>query len=163
MFPPLRSQTLVTHTPSSFCLMVHVCCLTNSSPEFSYTLCQPHLFLPSSLQNLRQKTALKKIIRSWFLKQRRKQQVPHEQVMLCPTKSKGNPDIVRLKWSKCRFAQLLQPREDMGLIHSSQPSSAVTDAAWNWRRNDDAGPFPSRCRSVTMEADSVLSTSLSAK
>lgn len=143
-------------------------CLAWLPPDLSYlissvSLTSSSLPLCPSKSHLRQKTAVKNNIRRLFLEERPQQQVPQEQVVLCPTKTKGNPDKVSLHWSKCSFAQLPQAREDMGLICSSQPSSAVTDAAWNWRRNDDAGPFPSRRCSVTMEADSTLSTSLSAK
>lgn len=143
-------------------------CLAWIPPDLSYlissvSLTSSYFPLYPSKSHLRQKTAFKNNIRRLFLEERPQQQVPHEQALLCATKTKGNPDKVSLHWSKCGFAQLLQAREDMGLIWSSQPSSAVTDAAWNWRRNDDARPFPSRRCSVTMEADSMFSTSLSAK
>lgn len=148
------------HCPSSLCLTVHARCLTNTRPGLSHTLCQPLcLFLPPKPET--ENSSLKDYQKLFFWNRDLCNKSPVNKFR--PTKSKGSPGKVRLKWTKCSFVQLSQPREDMGLMHSSQPSSAVTDAAWNWRRNDDAGLFPSRCRSVTMEADSVLSTSLSAK
>lgn len=148
---------------SSLWMIGHACCLTNPRPGLSCILCQPHLFLPSSHPNLRQKTTVKKIIRNWFFWSR---DLSNKSLMNKWCFAQPRPKQTLQSQAKMEQMQfcLAFPAQGGHGSNSQLPVQLCTDrGCLNWRRNDDAGLFPSRCHSVTMEADSVLPTSLSAK